>query len=141
LEQSAVENLLRRTARLERRLRLQLVAILVLLAGAGWVALDALNVDDIVVQRRIMESRELTLLDNDGNPRMFLRMYSKVPVLQLLDDSGRPRMSMGLRFDDTPFLDLSDAKGRTRASLEMTEDDTPALRLYDEHGAPTFNIN
>jgi hypothetical protein len=113
----------------------------VAVAAGGWLALDALVVEDVIVRNRLMESRELTLLDNEGNPRMFLRMYSKVPVLQLMDSTGRPRMSLGLRFDDTPFLDLSDAKGRTRASLEMTADDTPALRLFDEHGAPTFNIN
>ena len=97
--------------------------------------------DDVIVHQKLMESRELTLLDNDGNARLFLRMYSKVPVLQIMDSNGKPRMSLGLRFDDTPFLDLSDSTGRTRATLEMTEDDSPAIRLFDETGSPTFNIN
>jgi hypothetical protein len=74
-----------------------------------------------VVTPTLLESRELKILDSDGNPRLFVRMYSRVPVLQVMDTAGKPRMSLGLRFDDTPFIDLSDATGRTRATLEMTD--------------------
>ena len=141
VEQSSVDELLRRINRLERRLRMQSIGVLVLaLAGLG-VLLNGLITEDVIVRQKLMESRELTLLDNDGNARLFLRMYSKVPVLQIMDGNGRPRMSLGLRFDDTPFLDLSDSRGRTRATFEMTEDDAPALRLFDENGTRTFNIN
>lgn len=141
LEQGSVDELLRRITRLERRLRMQSIGVLVLaLAGLG-LLLNGLVTEDVIVRQKLMESRELTLLDNDGNARLFLRMYSKVPVLQIMDSNGRPRMSLGLRFDDTPFLDLSDSSGRTRATFEMTEDDTPALRLFDENGTRTFNIN
>ncbi len=141
VEQASVDELLRRLGRLERRLRVQFFALLLVILAGGWTLLDGFLVEDVVVRQKLMESRELTLLDNDGQARLFLRMYSKVPVLQIMDSNGRPRMSLGLRFDDTPFLDLSDARGRTRASLQMTEDDAPALRLFDENGNTTFNIN
>jgi len=141
VEQTSVDELLLRLARLERRLRMQFFALLLVVLVGAWTLLDGFLVEDVVVRQKLMESRELTLIDNEGNARLFLRMYSKVPVLQIMDSDGRPRMSMGLRFDNTPFLDLSDRRGRTRASLEMTEDDAPALRLFDENGTPTFNIN
>lgn len=141
LEESSVAELMRRVARMERRIRVQLYAlILIAVAGLGF-AVNKLLIEDVIVQQRLMESRELTLLDNAGNARLFLRMYSKVPVLQIMDSNGKPRMSLGLRFDDTPFLDLSDSTGRTRATFEMTEQDAPALRMFDQNGNPTFTIN
>ena len=113
---------------------LVLMVGLVYMMGADYITQNP------IVRQTLMESRELKLLDNDGNPRMFVRMYSKVPVLQLLDRNGKPRLSMGLRFDDTPFLDLSDRTGRTRATLEMTGDDAPTLQLFDENGETSFKI-
>lgn len=141
LEESSVAELMRRVARMERRIRVQLYAlILFAVAGFGFLV-DKLLIEDVIVQQRLMESRELKLIDNAGNARLFLRMYSKVPVLQIMDSNGKPRMSLGLRFDDTPFLDLSDSTGRTRATFEMTEQDAPALRMFDQNGNPTFTIN
>ena len=96
---------------------------------------------DVFVQKTIMESRELKLLDQDGNARLFLTIYSRVPVLQLMDSNGKRRLSLGLRFDDTPFIDLSDKQGNTRATLEINEDDAAALSLYDENGDVSFQIN
>jgi len=141
VEQASVDELVGRLRSLERRIRLQFFGLLLVILAGGWALLDGLLVDNVIVRQKLMESRELTLVDNEGNARLFLRMYSRVPVLQIMDSNGRPRMSMGLRFDDTPFLDLSDRGGRTRATLEMTEDDAPALRLFDENGTPIFNIN
>lgn len=141
LEESSVAELMRRVARMERRIRVQFYAlVLIAVTGAGFL-FDRLLVEEVIVQQRLMESRELTLLDNAGNARLFLRMYSKVPVLQIMDSNGKPRMSLGLRFDDTPFIDLSDRTGRTRATFEMTEHDAPALRMFDQNGNPTFTIN
>jgi len=140
-DEDSVEELSRRIARLERRIRVQFYALVVIALAGGASFFDGLLVEDVIVRQKLMESKELTLLDNDGNARLFLRMYSKVPVLQIMDSNGKPRMSMGLRFDDTPFLDLSDRTGRTRATFEMTEEDAPALRLFDQNGHPTFNIN
>lgn len=105
------------------------------------LAYDRVFPEGVTVHKTLLESKELKLLDADGNPRLFLRMYSRVPVLQLMDHKGKPRMSLGLRFDDSPFIDLSDKTGRTRATLEMTEHDAPALRLFDEHGNVKFQIN
>ncbi len=141
VEESSVEELLQRVTRLERRIRMHFYVLALIIVGGTVYLFKGLVVEDVIVRQKLMESRELTLLDNDGNARLFLRMYSRVPVLQIMDSNGKPRMSLGLRFDDTPFLDLSDARGRTRATLEMTEDDAPALRLFDANGNPTFNIN
>ena len=141
MQEGAVEPLLERVARLERRTRTQFFALILFALVGGGFLFDGLLVEQVIVRQKLMESKELTLLDNDGNARLFLRMYSKVPVLQIMDSNGRPRMSLGLRFDDSPFVDLSDRTGRTRATFEITEDDAPALRMFDQDGNPTFNIN
>ena len=117
------------------------LALVVLVMIVGYLGFEQIVTDSTIIRQTLMESRELKLLDNNGNARLFLRMYSRVPVLQLLDSHGKPRMSLGMRFDDTPFIDLSDKTGRTRATLELNENDEPALRLLDENGEPTFKIN
>ena len=136
-----VESIRRRLERVERQNRWMRLGFLLLLLLGGFAISDKLDLDQAIVRQTLIESQELKLLDNDGNPRLFVRMYSKVPVLQILDTTGKPRMSLGLRFDDTPFIDLSDGSGRTRATFEMTEDDAPAMRLMDEAGKTTFRIN
>ncbi len=136
-----VESIRRRLERVERQNRWMRLGFLLLLLLGGFAVSNKLNLDQVVVRQTLVESSELKLLDNDGNARLFIRMYSRVPVIQVLDASGKPRMSLGLRFDDTPFIDLSDGHGRTRASFEMTEEDTPAMRLMDENGKTTFRIN
>lgn len=141
VQEGAVEPLLERVAQLERRARGQFIAlVLITIVGLGFL-FDGLLVEHVIVRQKLMESKELKLVDNDGNARLFLRMYSKVPVLQIMDSNGKPRMSLGLRFDDSPFVDLSDRSGRTRATFEITEDDAPAIRMFDANGNPTFNIN
>ncbi len=131
----------RRLGQLEKQNFRMKLSLVVLALIVGYLSFDQVLSQSTIVRQTLMESRELKLLDNDGNPRLFLRMYSRVPVLQLLDSSGKPRMSLGMRFDDTPFIDLSDKRGRTRATLELTENDEPALRLFDENGESTFKIN
>ncbi len=131
----------RRMERLERQNFRMKLALVLLVLVVGYLAFDQVISGSTIIKQTMMESRELKLLDKDGNARLFLRMYSRVPVLQLLDSHGKPRMSLGMRFDDTPFIDLSDKSGQTRASLELTEDEEPALRLFDEHGETTFKIN
>lgn len=136
-----VESIRRRLERVERQNRWMRVGFLTLVLLGGYAVSDKFDLDQVMVRQTLLESQELKLLDNDGNARLFVRMYSKVPVLQVLDATGKPRMSLGLRFDDTPFIDLSDGQGRTRATFEMTEEDAPAMRLMDEAGRTTFRIN
>ncbi len=136
-----VESIRRRLERVERQNRWMRLGFLLLLLLGGYAVSDQFDFDQVIVKQTLLESQELKLIDNDGNARLFLRMYSRVPVLQVLDATGKPRMSLGLRFDDTPFIDLSDGTGRTRATFEMTEDDAPAMRLMDEAGKTTFRIN
>jgi hypothetical protein len=136
----ALEAVSERLGRLERHNRLLRYMLAVLVVFTGYISMDKLFPDGVIVQKTMLESKELKLLDGDGNARLFLRMYSRVPVLQLVDGNGKPRLSLGLRFDDTPFIDLSDSYGNTRATLEMTEQDAPALRLFDGNGDVTFQI-
>ncbi|MCB1738909.1 MAG: hypothetical protein KDK91_00950 [Gammaproteobacteria bacterium] len=130
-----------RLERVERTNRYLRVGCLLAIAGALAIGIPKFLTEETIIKQTLMESKELTLVDNSGNARLFLRMFSKVPVLQLMDANGKPRMSLGLRFDDTPFIDLSDKRGRTRATFEMTEDDSPALRLFNARGDVTFSIN
>ena len=133
--------LMQRIERLEQQAKRLRYAVLG--AVVFCVALTAHSVipDSVIVRQTLMESEEVKLVDTGGNTRLFLRMYSRVPVLQLLDAAGKPRMSLGLRFDDSPFIDLSDKTGRTRATFEMTEDDEPTLKLFNEDGEVSFAIN
>lgn len=129
-----------RIAKVEKQNRRMKFSIHALFLLAGYLAFVQVVPTDVIIKQTLMESEEVKLIDKSGNTRFFLRMYSRVPVLQLLDSNGKPRMSLGLRFDDTPFLDLSDKTGRTRATFEMTEDDSPTLKLFDKNGATTFKI-
>jgi hypothetical protein len=95
-----------------------------------------------LVQREpLVAADRMQLFDEDGNTRMYMRIYSGVPVVQLIDKGGVPRLSMGLRYDDSPFISLADVSGQTRASLQVGEDDQPALNLFDANGDPSFSAN
>ena len=137
----ALQTLSTRLDRVERQNGWLKFLVLVLTLGATYTLYNEIFPDGVLIQKTMMESKELKITDADGNPRLFLRMYSRVPVLQLMDGNGRPRMSLGLRFDDTPFIDLSDQRGNTRATLEINQEDAAALRLYDENGEVSFKIN
>lgn len=130
----------RRLRRLELQNRWLKLSVSVTLILAVFYVGKALLPPNTIVQQTLMESKELKLLDNDGNPRLFLRMYSRVPVLQLLDKGGKPRMSLGLRFDDTPFLDFSDQTGETRVSVELNGKGEPLIELFDAKGDSTTRI-
>jgi hypothetical protein len=136
-----LDTLHERLERVERQNRWLRYGFVILFGAMAYLAIQRYLPENIIVRQTLMESEELKLVDPSGNTRMFVRMYSRVPVLQLLDKSGKARMSMGLRFDDTPFLNLADRTGRTRASFEMNEQDEPTLRIFDRSGNPTFKIN
>lgn len=138
---AAAIHLADRLDRVERQNRRMKLMLLLVLAVVAYLAYLEFVPERLVVHQRLMESKELKLLDSAGNTRMFLRMYSRVPVLQLLDRNGKPRLSLGMRFDDTPFIDMSDETGRTRAAFEMNEKGEPTIRLYNEKGQPSFTIN
>ena len=137
---SADRALIARLEKVEARYRRVKLAFIGLSLFCGYLAVHQLVPPSVLVKRTLMESEELKLVDGAGNTRFFLRMYSRVPVLQLLDTNGKPRMSLGMRFDETPFIDLSDKRGRTRATFEMTGEDEPMLRLFDEDGEATFKL-
>ncbi len=137
---ASTDSVLPRLAKLERQNLLMKVLVGFLVLLSGFLVADKFVPASAIVKQTLVESKQLKLMDSDGNPRLFLRMYSRVPVLQLLDRNGKPRMSLGMRFDDTPFIDLSDKTGKTRATFEMTAEDNPTLVLFDEKGETTFKI-
>ena len=139
-EPASTDAVLERMGRVERQNRWMKFTLLGLAIVTAYLAFDLLAPKDVIVRQTLLESEEVKLIDKTGQTRFFLRMYSRVPVLQLLDSSGKPRMSLGLRFDDSPFVDLSDKTGTTRATFEMTAEDTPTLELFDENGETTFKI-
>lgn len=139
-EQTQLGDFGRRIARLERQNRWLKLSTAAMLLLVGLYAGNSILPPETIIRQTLMESKELKLLDNDGQPRLFLRMYSRVPVIQLLDTNGKPRMSLGLRFDDTPFLDLSDKTGATRASIEVNAMGEPLIELFDSSGDSTTRI-
>jgi hypothetical protein len=128
---------LRKVERQSRAMQIGLIAGLIVLA----VAADPFSMIEAGVSKPLVQSDELKLVDGRGSPRVFLRVYSGVPVMQVLDAKGNPRLSLGLRFDDTPFIDLSDTSGITRMSFQITGGGEPAMNMYDRRGKPTFSIN
>ena len=94
--------------------------------------------EQLVQRESLVAADRMQLFDESGNTRLYMRVYSGVPVVQLIDESGKPRLSLGLRYDDSPFISLSDVNGQTRAMLQVGEDDKPALKLFDESGKPSF---
>ena len=131
----------RRLDQLEKRNRVMRWLVVGVVVLATYLAVRGFAPASMTVQRALLESKEVKLLNARGKPRFFLRIYSSVPVLQRIDTHGKPRMSRGLRLDDAPFIALSDGKGRTRASFEMTREDEPMLRLVDEGGNTTLQLN
>ena len=97
--------------------------------------------EKLVQRQALVASDRMQLFDENGNARMYMRVYSGVPVVQLIDGNGMPRLSLGLRYDDSPFISLSDTSGQTRASLQMDANDKPALKLFNEKGEPSFSAN
>lgn len=142
-EQTVSEQaLMQRIESLEKTLRwIKVTGLVLVVVVGGYIAFRSLVESPVTVKKILMESQEVKLVDQEGNTRFFMRLYSKVPILQLLGANGKPRMSIGLRFDDTPFIDLSDRDGETRAVFELTEQDEPTLRLLDKQGNTTFQIN
>lgn len=94
--------------------------------------------EHFVKRESLVAADRMQLLDEAGNTRMYMRVYSGVPVVQLIDEKGKPRLSLGLRYDDSPFISLSDISGQTRATLQVGDDEKPALKLFDENGNPSF---
>ena len=77
----------------------------------------------LVERAPLVSSDRMQLFDESGNTRLYMRVYSGVPVVQLIDEKGNPRLSLGLRYDDSPFISLSDVNGQTRATLHLGEGD------------------
>ncbi|MDX1431590.1 MAG: hypothetical protein R3286_03980 [Gammaproteobacteria bacterium] len=121
-----------------RRLKLVLIVMVPLLA---YLFVNQQFPASVVEREPLVAADRLQLLDREGNPRLFLRIYSGVPVMQLMDQHGKPRMSLGLRYDDTPFISLADTGGQTRATLQVGDEDKPTLQLFDENGDSTFSVN
>ena len=97
--------------------------------------------EKLVKRQALVASDRMQLFEENGNTRMYMRVYSGVPLVQLIDESGIPRLSLGLRYDDSPFISISDVTGRTRASLQMDSEDNPALNLFNEKGEASFSAN
>jgi hypothetical protein len=95
----------------------------------------------LVQREALVAADHMQLFDENGKTRMYMRVYSGVPVVQLIDETGVPRLSLGLRYDDSPFINLSDGRGQTRASLQVGSDNQPALNLFNEAGDPSFSAN
>ncbi len=125
----------------ERQSRRLKYAVLIMMPLLIYLFIDRELSHQLVQREPLVAADRLQLFDEEGNTRMYMRMYSGVPVVQLIDGNGTPRLSLGLRYDDSPFISLSDVHGQTRASLQVGADYQPALTLFDENGEPSFSAN
>lgn len=133
--------LAKRLEKAEKQSRFLKYALIVMAPLVVYLFVDQRLPTAAVERESLVAADRLQLFDQGGNPRMFLRIYSGVPIMQLMDEHGKPRLSLGLRYDDSPFISLADTTGQTRATFQVSEDDAPVLRLFDESGESTFSIN
>ncbi len=140
-EQPSWADLAQRLQKAERQSRWLKYALIIMAPLLVYVFASQELPKQLVQKEPLVAADRLQLFDEQGNTRMYMRVYSGVPLVQLIDENGMPRLSLGLRYDDSPFISLSDVSGRTRASLQMGADDSPALKLFGENGEPSFSAN
>ncbi|GMQ76995.1 MAG: hypothetical protein BMS9Abin01_2300 [Gammaproteobacteria bacterium] len=140
-QQPSWADLARRLQTAERQSRWLKYALLVMAPLLIYVFIGQQLPKQLVQREPLVAADRIQLFDQQGNTRMYLRVYSGVPVVQLIDENGIPRLSLGLRYDDSPFISLADVRGQTRASLQVGEGDQPALKLFDQNGQPSFSAN
>jgi hypothetical protein len=140
-EQPPWVDLAQRLHRAERQSRWLKYALFVMAPLLVYVFLGQEIPQQLTQREPLVAADRMQLFDENGNTRLYMRVYSGVPVVQLVDESGTPRLSLGLRYDDSPFISLSDVRGQTRASLQVGADDQPALKLFDANGEPSFSAN
>ena len=140
-EQPSWVDLAQRMQRAERQSRWFKYSLLIMAPLLIYVFISQGLSQQLIHREPLVAADRLQLFDDKGNARMYMRVYSGVPVVQLIDENGIPRLSLGLRYDDSPFISLSDVSGQTRASLQVGADDQPALTLFDENGKPSFTVN
>lgn len=134
-------DLAERLQRAERQSRWLKYTLLIMAPLLIYVFVGQEFPQQLVQRESLVAADRMQLFDEAGNPRMYMRVYSGVPVVQLIDQGGVPRLSLGLRYDDSPFISLSDVRGQIRASLQVDTDDRPALKLFDENGEISFSAN
>jgi hypothetical protein len=137
-EQPPWVDLAQRLHRAERQSRWLKYTLFIMAPMLVYVFIGQKLPDQLVRRESLVAADRMQLFDESGNTRLYMRVYSGVPVVQLIDESGKPRLSLGLRYDDSPFISLADVRGQTRATLQVSEGDKPALKLFDENGEPSF---
>jgi len=140
-EQPPWVDLAQRLHKAERQCRWLKYALIVMAPLLLYVFVGQEMPRQLVEHEPLVAADRMQLFDENGNTRMYMRVYSGVPVVQLIDESGTPRLSLGLRYDDSPFINLSDVSGQTRASLQVGADDRPRLNLFNEKGEPSFSAH
>ncbi len=140
-EQPPWVDLAQRLHKAERQSRWLKYSLLIMAPLLIYVFIGQELPHQLVQRESLLAADRMQLFDEKGNTRMYMHVYSGVPVVQLIDENGMPRLSLGLRYDDSPFISLSDVRGRTRASLQVGEDDQPTLQLFDENGESSFSAN
>jgi hypothetical protein len=140
-EQPPWVDLAQRLHKAERQSRWLKYALFVMAPLLVYVFVAQEIPQQLIKREPLVAADRMQLFDENGNTRMYMRVYSGVPVVQLIDESGTPRLSLGLRYDDSPFISLSDVRGQTRASLQVGADDQPALKLFGANGEPSFSAN
>jgi hypothetical protein len=140
-EQPSWVDLAQRLQKTERQSRWLKYALIIMAPLLVYVFASQDLPKQLLASEPLVAADRFQLFDEQGNTRMYMRVYSGVPLVQLIDENGVPRLSLGLRYDDSPFISLSDVHGQTRATLQVGTDDSPALKLFGKNGEPSFSAN
>ena len=128
---SQIQDLERRLASAERKIRALLIATLASLILAFGIGCASNSYKTLKAQR-------IEIVDTSGKTRGLLFADEKGAALSLDDASGKPRLALAAE-NANPRLEIYDAAGKTRATLNA-EGEGSALALCDANGVPRANL-
>jgi len=81
----------------------------------------------------VIRTKELLLVDVNGNTRAMLNLADGQPGLSLFDETGKERAALALLRSGQPMLSLYDRANVLRAVLDLDDSGQPGLSLNDEN--------
>ena len=118
-----------RLSREARRLRLALIAVLLVAAGC---AIAGASLADHVPEVR---TERLVLVDKLGQPRVELNVDAQGrAALGFLDKDQKPRLSLAMRPAGNPTIELMDQLGNARLSFSVDAFGLPSASFADQDG-------
>jgi len=128
-----LENL-EKEARRNRKV-IRWLGVLLGLCMSLWLATGVFFPQGLVAQdvAEVIRAREFHVVDERGEPRVWLGVDEAGPALGIYDERGNLRIGLGVD-EATPTMFMLDERENTRAGLIVDAEYGPMLSLLDERG-------